>query len=121
MGNAGRDVGYVSGVEDDFFSALKVGAEGFTGAGAVGVLSLHGAAGDERDRALLDDYLVDPKLVALGAAGVDANDEKGAVVPEVVHDLGCEASGAGFCGSEEFGFALGQVGGGVDGGVSGLR
>ena len=80
MGHACWDVDDVSGVEDGFFSALDAGAEGFAGGGAVGVFSLHRAAGDEGDGALFDDHLVGPELVALGIAAVDADDEEGAVV-----------------------------------------
>jgi hypothetical protein len=115
MGHACGDVGDVSGVKDCLFFALDAGAEGFAGSGAVGVLSLHGAAGDEGDGAFLDDHLVGPELVAFGVAAVDADDEEGAVVAVVVHDVGAEAGWGGFCGGEELGFALLEVGGGVDG------
>ena len=115
MGHACGDVDDVSGVEDGFFSALDSGAEGFAGGGAVGVFSLHSATSDEGDSALLDDHLVGPELVALGVSAVDADDEEGAVAAVVVHGFGGEAGGAGFCGGEEFGFALLHVGGGVDG------
>jgi hypothetical protein len=98
MGHACGDVDDVSGVEDGFFSALDAGAEGFPGGGAVGVFALHGAAGEEGDRALLDDQLVGPELVAFGVAAVDANDEESAVVAVVVHGFGGEAGWAGFCG-----------------------
>jgi hypothetical protein len=53
--------------------------------------------------------------MALRVAAVNADDEEGAVVAVVVHDVGAEAGGGGFCGGEEFGFALLHVGGGVDG------
>jgi hypothetical protein len=115
MGDACGDVDDVSGVEDDFFSALDAGAQGFAGGGAVGVFSLHGASGDEGDGALLDDHLVGPELVAFGVSAVDADDEEGAVVAVVVHDVGAEAGWICFCGGEEFGFVLLEVGGGVGG------
>jgi hypothetical protein len=115
VGQACGDVGDVSGVEDGFFSAFDAGAESFAGGGAVGVFALESAAGDEGDSALLDDHLVGPELVALGVAAVDADDEEGAVVAEVVHVVRAEAGWGGFGGSEEFGFALLHVGGGVDG------
>src|ERR1700716_4361137 len=115
MGHACGDVGDVSGVEDGFFSALDAGAEGFAGGGAVGVLSLHGAAGDQGDGALFDDHLVGPELVAFGVSAVDADDEEAAVAAVVVHDVGAQAGWGGFCGGEEFGFALLHVGGGVGG------
>ena len=99
MGHSCWDVDDVSGVEDGFFSALDAGAEGFAGGGGcVGVFSLHGAAGDEGDGSLLDDHLVGPELVAFGVAAVDAHDEESAVVAVVVHDVGAEAGGGGFCG-----------------------
>ena len=83
VGDVGRDVDDVSGVEDDFFSALDAGAEGFAGGRCViGVFFLHGAAGDEGDGAFSDDHLVGPELVAFGVAGVDADDEEGFVVAE---------------------------------------
>jgi hypothetical protein len=63
----------------------------------------------------LDDHLVGPELVAFGVAAVDAHDEESAVVAVVVHDVGAEAGGGGFCGGEELGFALLHVGSGVDG------
>ena len=86
VGNAGWNVDYVSGVEDDFFSALNAGAEGFAGAAGavVGVLSLHGAAGDEGDGAFGDDDLVGEELMTLGVAGVGADYEEGVVVTVVV-------------------------------------
>jgi len=115
MGHACGDVDDVPGVEDGFFSALDAGAEGFAGGGAVGVFSLHGAAGDEGDGALLDDHLVGPELVAFGVSAVDAHDEESAVVAVVVHGFGGEAGWAGLGGGQEFGFALLHVGGGVDG------
>ena len=120
VGHACGDVGDVSGVEDGFFSTFDAGAESFAGGGAVGVFSLEGAAGDEGDRALFDDHLVGPELVAFGVSAVDAYDEESAVVAVVVHDIGAEAGWGGLCGGEEFGFALLHVGGGVDGlGVEG--
>jgi hypothetical protein len=75
VGNVGGDVNDVSGVEDDFFSALDAGGEGLSGVGAAGVLALHGAAGDEGEGTFVDDHLIGPELVALGGAGVDAHDE----------------------------------------------
>ena len=113
VGDAGGDVDDVSGVEDDFFSAFDAGAECLAGGG--GVSSLHGAAGDEGDGALGDDDLVGPLLMAFGVAGVDADDEEGLVVAVVVDGVEGEAGWAGLGGGEEFGFALLEVGGGVDG------
>src|SRR5260370_25257634 len=120
MGHACWDVDDVSGVEDGFFSALDAGAESFAGGGAVGVFSLESAAGDEGDGALLDDHLVGPELMAFGVAAVDADDEEGAVVAGVVHDVGAEAGWGGFGGGEELGFALLEGVGGVGRGVGGL-
>jgi hypothetical protein len=115
MGHACGDVDDVSGVEDGFLSTFDAGAEGFPGGGAVGVFALHGASRDESDGALLDYHFVGPELVAFGVSAVDADDEEGAVVAVVVHDVGGEAGWGGFCGGEEFGFACLHVGGGVDG------
>ncbi len=56
----------------------------------------------------------------LGVAGMDSDDEKGFVGAEVVEGVECYAAWAGFGGGEEFGFALVEVGGGVDDGVGGL-
>jgi hypothetical protein len=114
------DVGDVSGVEDYFFSALKFGAEGFAGAGAVGVLSLHGAAGDEGDGAFVDDHLIGPELMTLGSAGVNAHDEEGMVGAEFVEGFAGQAGWTCLRGGRQFGFALLEVGGGVNGGVGGL-
>src|ERR1700716_1946882 len=120
MRHACGDVGDVSGVEDGFFSALDAGAEGFAGGGAVGVFSLHGAAGDEGDGALLDDHLVGPELVTFWVTTVDSDNEETAGAAVVVHVVGAEAGWGGFCGGEELGFALLHVGGGVNGlGVEG--
>jgi hypothetical protein len=118
VGDVGRDVGDLSGVQDDLFTSVEAGANGFSGAGAIGVLLLHGAAGDEGNGSLQDDHLVGPELVALGAAGVNAHDEESAVVAEVIHGLGRQTGWAGLCGSEEFGFVLLEVGRGVGGGLS---
>lgn len=83
--NARGDVGDVSGVKDNFFSALNARAADFSG--ICGVFSLHGAAGDEGEGALSDDHLVGPLLVDFGVAGVDADDEKGFIGAEVVEGL----------------------------------
>jgi len=115
VGHACGDVGDVSGVEDSFLSAFDAGAESFAGGGAVGVFSLHGAAGNEGDGAFFDDHLVGPELMAFGGAVVNADDEEGAVVAVVVHVVGAETGWGGLCGGEEFGFALLHVGGAVDG------
>ena len=79
VGNAGRDVDDVPGVEDDFFSPLNAGAEGFAGAAGavVGVFPLHGAACDEGDGAFGDDDLVGEELMTLGFAGADTDYEEG--------------------------------------------
>ncbi len=118
VGEVGGDVGDVAGVEDYFFAAFDAGAASFSGGG--GVSCLHGAAGDEGESALEDDHLVGPVVVEFGVAGVDADDEEGFVGAEVVEGVEGVAAGAGFGGGEEFGFALLEVGGGVDEGVGGL-
>jgi hypothetical protein len=120
--NAGRDVDDVSGAEDNFFSALDAGSESFAGAAgaAVGMFSLHGAAGDEGDRAFVDDNLVGKELMTLGVAGVEADDKDGVVVAVVVEWRYGEACGACLGGFDQLGFALLEVGGGVDGGLGGL-
>ena len=119
MGDAGRDVDDVSGAEDDFFSALDAGAEGFAGAAGavVGVFSLHGAAGDEGDGAFGDDDLVGEELMTLGVAGVGADYEEGVVVAVVVEGGYGETGGGCLGGFDQFGFALLEVGGGVRGGL----
>ena len=84
--------------------------------GGGGVSFLHGAAGDEGDGAFGDDHLVGPVLMEFGFAGVDADDEEGLVGAEVVEGVEGYAGWACFGGDEEFGFALVEVGGGVDDG-----
>lgn len=122
VGNSGRDVNDVSGVEDDLFSAFDAGAEGFAGAAGAGVgaLSLHGAAGDEGDGAFVDDDLVGEELMTLGVSGVKADYQEGVVVAVVFESPYCEAGGARLGGFDQLGFALLEVGGGVDGGLGGL-
>jgi len=118
----GRDVDDVSGVEDDFFSTIDTRAERFARAAraAVGVLSLHGATGDEGDCAFFDDYLVGKELMTLGVAGVEADHQEGVVVAVVIKPPYCEAGGACLGGFGQFGFALLQVSRGVNGGLGGL-
>ena len=96
VGDAGWDVDDVSGVEGDFFSTLDAGAQGFAGAAGavVGVFSLHGAAGDEGDRAFVDDDLVGEELMTLGFAGVEADYKEGVVVAVVFKSSYCETGGA---------------------------
>ena len=83
MGDAGRDVNDVSCVQDDFFSAVDAGTEGFSGSAgaAVGMLCLHGAAGHEGDCAFFDYDLVGEELMTLGFAGAGADYET--VIQEV--------------------------------------
>ena len=90
------DVGDVSGVQDYLFTALNAGSEEFSGAGAggVGMLALQGAAGDEGEGPFAYDYLVGPELMKFGGTAVESYGEEGAVVAEVVEDLGCEAGWA---------------------------
>ena len=116
------DVDDVTGMEDDFFSALDAGAEGFAGAAGavVGVLSLHGAVGDEGDRAFFDDYLVGEELMTLGLAGVDADDEEGVVVAIVFKPSYGHAGWARLGSFDQFDFALLEVGGGMGDGLGGL-
>ena len=122
VGNASWDVDDVSGVEVDFFSALDAGTQGFARAAwaVVGVFSLHSAAGDEGDGAFADDDLVGEELMALGFAGVNADYKEGVVVAVVFKSPNCHARGACLGGFDQFGFALLQVGCGVDGGFGGL-
>ena len=49
----------------------------------IGVLVLHGAAGDESYGAFRDDNLIGEELMALGVAGVNADDQEGVVVAVV--------------------------------------
>jgi len=74
---------YVACVEDDFFSTVDAGGEGFAGAAgaAVGMFSLHGAAGDEGYCAFFDYDLVGEELMTLGFAGAGADYET--VIQEV--------------------------------------
>lgn len=116
--DARGDVGDVSSVKDDFFSALNAGAADLSGSG--GVFCLHGATGDESDGALVDDHLIGPLLVKFGVAGMDTDDEEGFVGAEVVEGVKGNAGGSGLGGGEELGFALVEVGCGVDKGVGGL-
>jgi len=118
VGHVGGDVRDVSGVEDYFFAAFNARAAGFSGRGDV--YGLHGATGDQGQGFFEDDHLVGPLLVQLGVAGVDADDEKGFIGAEVVEGVECVARRPGFCGVEQFGLALMEVGGGVDDGVGGL-
>lgn len=118
VGDVGGDVGNVAGVKDYFFAAFDSRAAGFSGGSRVS--SLHRSAGDERDSALEDDHLVGPLFVEFGVAGVDADDEQGFVGAQVVEGVEGYASWAGFGGGEEPGFALVEVGGGVDDWVGGL-
>jgi hypothetical protein len=80
------------------------------------VFSLHAATGDKGDGAFGDDDLVGEELMAFGFAGVEADYEKGVVVAVVVELCHCESGGDLFGFFDEFGFALLEVGGGVDGG-----
>lgn len=116
MWDAGGDVDDVSGVQGDLFSAFDAGAEGLAGGGSVGAFLLHGAAVDEDEVAMVDVDLVGPELVALGVAGVEADDEESAIVAVVVDGSDGEAGRDGFGGLDQLGFALGEVGGGVEGG-----
>ena len=122
VGDAGWDVDDVSGVEGDFFSTLDAGAQGFAGAAGavVGVFSLHGAAGDEGDCAFVDDDLVGEELMTLCFAGVETDYKEGVVIAVVFKSSNCETGWACLGGFDQFGFALLQVGCGVDGGLSGL-
>jgi hypothetical protein len=70
------------------------------------VFSLHGAAGDEGDRAFLDDDLVGEELMTLGFAGVEADYKEGVVVAVVFKSSNCESGGACLGGFDQFGFAL---------------
>jgi hypothetical protein len=112
------DVSDVPSVKDDFFSALNAGAAYLPGLGVV--FGLQGAAGDEREGALADDHLIGPLLVELGVAGVDADDEEGFIGAEVIEGFVGYAGGAGLGGGEQLGFALVEVGCGVDEGVGAL-
>ena len=116
--NVRGDVSDVSGVEDDFLSALNAGAADLSWSSDA--VCLHGASGDEGDGALFDDHLVGPLLVEFSVAGVDADDEEGFAGAEVVEGVVGYAGWAGLGGGEQLGFALLQVGGGVDDGVCGL-
>jgi hypothetical protein len=100
MGYAGGDVDDVSCVEDYLFSAVDAGGEGFAGAAgaAVGMLSLHGAAGDKGDCAFFDYDLVGEELMALGFAGAGADYQEGVVVAVVFEPSDREAGGACLCG-----------------------
>lgn len=119
VGDVGGDVSDVAGVEDHFFSALNAGTAGLSG--SRGVSSLHGAAGNESDSSPGDDHLIRPLLMELGVAGVDADYQEGFVGAEVVEGVEGYAAWACLGGGEELGFALVEVGGGVDGWVCGLR
>jgi hypothetical protein len=122
VGNAGGDVDDVSGVEDDFFSAVDSRAEGFAGTacGVVRMLVLHGALGDESYCAFRDDNLIGEELMALGVAGVNADDQQGVVVAVVFKPPDGQAGGACLGGFDQFGFLLLKVRCGVDDGVGGL-
>ena len=113
------DVDDVSGVEDDFFSAVDSRAEGFAGTacGVVRMLVLHGALGDESYCAFRDDNLIGEELMALGVAGVEADDQQGVVVAVVFKPTDGEAGGTCLGGFDQLGFALLEVSGGVDDGV----
>ena len=115
VGDAGGDVNDVTGVEGDLFSVFDAGAEGLAGGGSVGAFLLHGAAVDEDEIAVVDVDLIGPELMTLGVSGVETDDEESAVVAVVVHGFGGEAGWICFCGGEEFGFVLLEVGGGVGG------
>jgi hypothetical protein len=120
VGDAGGDVDDVSGVEGNLFSALNAGAESFARGGSVGAFLQHGAAIDEDEVAVVDVDLVGPELMTLSVAGVEADDEEGAVVAVVVDGSNGEAFGACLGGFNQFGFALLEIGGGVEGGGGGL-
>jgi hypothetical protein len=122
VGDTGWDVDDVSGVEGDFFSALDAGAQSFAGAAGavVGVFSLHGAAGDEGDCAFVDDDLVGEELMTLCFACVEADYKEGVVVAVVFEPAYSDAGWTCLGGFDEFGFALLEVGGGVDDRVGGL-
>src|ERR1700748_451278 len=101
VGDAGGDVDDVSGMKGDLFSAFDSGAEGFARGGSVGAFLLHGAAVNEDEVAVVDVDLVGPELVALGVAGVEADDEEGAVVAVVVDGGDGEAGGDCFGGLDQ--------------------
>jgi hypothetical protein len=84
------------------------------------VFSLYGAAGDEGDCAFVDDDLVGEELMTLCFACVEADYKEGVVIAVVFKSSNCEASGACLGGFDQFGFALLQVGCGVDDGFGGL-
>lgn len=114
-----RDMENVTRVEDDLFAAGNAGSGALAGAGP-GLLLLHFAPIDDRERALLDDHLVGPKLVALRGAGVDSNDKQRSGVAELVESAYGKTGWGGLRRGDEFGLDLAQVGGGVEGDVGGL-
>jgi hypothetical protein len=64
--------------------------------------------------------LVGEELMALGVAGVNADDQQGVVIAVVFKSPYGEAGGACLGGFDQFGFALLEVGGCVGDGAGGL-
>ena len=114
-----RDVENVAWVKHDLFASGNGGSGALTGAGA-GLFLLHFAPIDDGERALLNDHLVGPKLVALRGAGVDTNDKQRSGVAEVVQSAYGKTGWRGLRRGDEFGLDLTHVGGGVEGDVGRL-